>query len=124
MESPLAVQIRNELLFSFTGGDTGRSPSHRLSVQLLGTSNTVAADGNTGFAQIENYTLRASYALTDLSNGKVVITGQTAAATGYDGAGQQRFARLTAANDAGRRAAKTISDQIATRLASYFVSGG
>ena len=38
--------------------------------------------------------------------------------------GQQRFARVSGMHDAERRAAKVISDNITTRLAAFFVSGG
>jgi len=41
----------------------------------------------------------------------------------YDTLGQQRFARIRAMNDAESRAAKIISDNITSRLSSYFVSG-
>jgi LPS-assembly lipoprotein len=41
----------------------------------------------------------------------------------YDTLGQQRFARISGMHDAEQRAAKVISDNITTRLASYFVAG-
>jgi LPS-assembly lipoprotein len=41
----------------------------------------------------------------------------------YDPAGTQRFARISGMLDAERRAAKVISENVTTRLASYFVSG-
>jgi LPS-assembly lipoprotein len=121
-EAPLAVQLRNELLFSFTGGGAPYRPTHRLTIQLTGSQNTVAVD-NTGFTQIENFRMAATYVLTEIATGRIVLTGQASTAAGYDGAGQQRFARISAAHDAGRRVTKVISDQITTRIAAYFVAG-
>src|SRR5258707_9019652 len=35
-EARLAVQIRNDLLFNFTGGGAGQSPTHELIVRISG----------------------------------------------------------------------------------------
>jgi LPS-assembly lipoprotein len=121
-EAPISVQLRNELLFSFTGGGSPAAPTHRLTIQLVGTQSTVAID-NAGFTQIENFRLTAIYNLVEIATKRTVMVGQAATAAGYDGAGQQRFARISAAQDAGRRATKEISDQITTRIAAYFVTG-
>ena len=121
-EAPLAVQLRNELIFSFTGGGSPAPSTHRLTVQLVGSQSTVATD-NTGFTQIENFRVTAFFILTEIATGRSVMAGSALTAAGYDGAGQQRFARIVASQDAGRRATKVISDQITTRLASYFVTG-
>src|SRR6266705_2431558 len=95
-EAPLAVQIRNDLLFNFTGG---------------------------GYSAPPTYTLRTTYSLTEIATGKVVVTGNASTAVSYDTMGQQRFARLSGMHDAERRAAKVLSDNITARLASYFISG-
>jgi LPS-assembly lipoprotein len=122
-EAPLAVQIRNDLLFNFTGGGYPAPPTHKLKVQINGNRAVVSIDRATALPNIETYTLRTSYSLTEIATGKVVVTGQATAPVSYDTLGQQRFARLSGMHDAERRAAKVISDNITTRLASYFVSG-
>ena len=119
----LAVEIRNDLLFNFTGGGYPNSPTHRLKVQIAGARSVVAIDQATALPNIEFYALRASYSLTELATGKVVVTGQTSTNVSYDTLGQQRFARISGMNDAERRAAKVLSDNITSRMASYFVSG-
>lgn len=122
-EVRLAVQIRNDLLFNFTGGGGSSSPTHRLKVQMTGGRSVVQIDKPTALPSVEFYLLRTTYSLTELATGKVVVTGQASTNVSYETLGQQRFARISAQHDAERRAAKVISDNITSRLASYFVSG-
>ena len=73
---------------------------------------------------IENYGLNATYSMTEIATGKMVVAGQTFARVSYDIPGQeQRFARLRGLRDAESRAAKVIADNIRNRLASYFIAG-
>jgi LPS-assembly lipoprotein len=122
-EAPLAVKIRNDLLFNFTGGGYPAPSTHKLKVEIFGNRAVVVIDRATALPNLETYTLRTTYSLTEIATGKVVVTGQASAPVSYDTLGQQRFARLGGMHDAERRAAKVISDNITTRLASYFVSG-
>ena len=43
-EAPLAVQIRNDLLFNFTGGGYPAPPTHKLKVQINGNRAVVSID--------------------------------------------------------------------------------
>jgi LPS-assembly lipoprotein len=122
-EAPLAVQIRNDLLFNFTGGGYSAPPTHKLKVQINGNRAVVAIDRATALPNVETYTLRTTYSLTEIATGKVVVTANASTAVSYDTLGQQRFARLSGMHDAERRAAKVLSDNVTTRLASYFISG-
>jgi LPS-assembly lipoprotein len=123
-EARLAVQIRNALLFDLTGGDAGLPPTHRLKIQMSSNRATVIVDLNSRRPDIENYGINATYSLTEIATGKVVVTGTTFARVSYDIPGQQqRYARLRGLRDAEDRAAKVIADNIRTRLASYFLAG-
>jgi LPS-assembly lipoprotein len=122
-EAPLAVQIRNDLLFNFTGGGYSAPPTHKLKVQIYGNRAVGVIDRATALPNVETYTLRTTYSLTEIATGKVVVTGQASTPVSYDTLGQQRFARLSGMHDAERKAAKVVSDNITTRLASYFISG-
>jgi len=122
-EARLAVQMRNDLLFNFTGGGYAAPPTHKLKVQIAGSRAVVNIDRNTALPNVETYTLRTSYSLTEIATGKVVVTGNASTPVSYDTLGQQRFARLSGMHDAERRAAKVISDNVTARLASYFISG-
>jgi len=123
-EAKLAVQIRNELLFSFTGGGYSTPPTHELIVKISGANTAVTIDRDTKLPTTEVYSLRTTYTLVDIATKKVVVTGRAVAGVSYDDVNQQRFARLIAANDAERRAARVISENITQRLSSYFISGG
>ncbi len=123
-EARLAVEIRNALLFDFTGGGVTASPTHRLKIAMQSTRSSVIVDIQTSRPDIENYGINATYSLTEIATGKVVVTGQTFARVSYDIPGQQqRFARQRGLRDAETRAAKVIASNITSRLASYFVAG-
>ncbi len=124
IESRLAVEVTNSLLFGFQGGGGGSAPTHRLDVKLSSTNLSVIVDVNSGRPDMQEFALDASYALTELATGKVVLRGQTFSRVSYDIPGQQqRFARARGQRDAENRAAKVIADQIQSRIASYFVNG-
>jgi LPS-assembly lipoprotein len=123
-EARLAVDIRNSLIFDFTGGGYAAPPTHRLKIVMASTRSAVIVDINTSRPDIENYGINASYTLTEIATNKIVVTGQTFSRVSYDIPGQQqRFARLRGLRDAENRAAKVIADNITSRLASYFVAG-
>jgi LPS-assembly lipoprotein len=123
-EARLAVEVRNQLLFAFTGGDSSSAPTHRLTIKLTAKREKVIVDLQSQRPDMENFGLDASYTLTDVATGKEVVNGTTFARVSYDIPGQeQRFARVRGMRDAETRAAKVIADQITSRLASYFVAG-
>jgi LPS-assembly lipoprotein len=123
-EERLAVEVRNALLYSFTGGGVSAPPTHRLKISIYSTRASIIVDVHTSRPDIENYGLNATYTLTEIATAKVVVTGQTFARVSYDIPGQeQRFARIRGLRDAENRAAKVVADNIRNRLASYFVAG-
>src|SRR5262245_54050100 len=100
-ESRLAVEIRNALLFDLTGGGDQASPTHRLKIAISSTRSSVIVDINTSRPDIENYGINATYTMTEIATGKIVVTGQTFARVSYDIPGQQqRFARIRGLRDA------------------------
>jgi len=122
-DTRMAVQIRNDLIFNFTGGGAPYPPTHRLKIRLTGGRQTILVDRATALPTVEAYALNATYTLTEIGTGKPVVTGNATTNLSYDNAGTQRFARISGAHDAERRAAKVISEMITTRMSSYFVSG-
>jgi LPS-assembly lipoprotein len=125
--TPLArvgVGVRNELIYDLTGGGNPGARTHKLDINLSSTQLQVIVDVTTARPEIQNYGIDASYTLTDLRTGKVVVSGQTFSRVSYDIPGQQqRFAGVRGLRDAENRAAKVIADNIKSRLASYFVAG-
>ncbi len=125
--SPLArigVEIRNDLIFELTGGSGQVAPTHRLNLRLTSSTTQVIVDINSGRPDVQNFGIDASYTLTDLATGKVVVKSQTFSRVSYNIPGQQqRFAGARGLRDAENRAAKVIADNIKSRLASYFAAG-
>jgi len=76
-EARLAVEVRNALLFDFSGGGSPAPPTHRLKISMYSTRASIIVDVNTSRPDIENYGLNASYSLTEIATAKVVVTGQT-----------------------------------------------
>jgi LPS-assembly lipoprotein len=123
-EERLAVELRNELLFGFTGGSGASAATHELTIRLSSQSAKVIVDPLSARPEVENVGLDASYRLIEVATGRTVVTGTTFARVSYDIPGQvQRFAKLRGQRDAESRAAKTIAEHIRNRLASYFVAG-
>jgi LPS-assembly lipoprotein len=124
-EARLAVEIRNALIFDFTGGGAPAArPAYSLTVRISSTVADIIVDTGTTRPAIEDYGINASYTLIEIASGKQVVNGQTFARVSYDIPGQeQRFARLRGLRDAETRAAKVIADNIRARLASYFAAG-
>jgi LPS-assembly lipoprotein len=123
-EDRLAVEIRNALLFDLTGGHGEAPPVHRLKISISASRTATIVDKNTGRADEEIYGITATYTLTEIATGRIVVTGQTFSRVSYDIPGQQqRYARVRGLRDAESRAAKVIAENIRARLSSYFIAG-
>ena len=122
--SRIAVAVRNDLVFNTTGGEAPPPPKYRLKMTLSSTSLSVIVNIQSNRPDVQNYALNASYELTDIRTGKIVVHDQTFSRVSYDLPGeQQRFAGARALRDAENRAAQIIADNVRSRLASYFVAG-
>jgi LPS-assembly lipoprotein len=110
-------RIRNELVFHSAGASQPPPPSHRLEVALSETilSTLVKVDGDS-LGSI--YQATASFKLINVKDKKVVLEG-----TSYARAGFERFSSIysnvRARDDAENRAARTIAEDLKSRLAAY-----
>lgn len=124
-ESRLGIEVRNSLLFNFTGGGSAAAQNYRLDVRLVTSRSSVIVDTTSARPDIENYGIDATYRLIDITSGKEILQGQTFSRVSYDIPGQeQRFARARGFRDAENRACKVIADNITQRLASFLATGG
>ncbi|MGH6725517.1 MAG: LPS assembly lipoprotein LptE [Pseudolabrys sp.] len=122
--SRVGVEVRDDLLSGLTGGGGAASPNYKLDIRLTSKQTQVIIDITTARPEIQNYGIDATYTLTDIATGKKVVTGQAFSRVSYNIPGQQqRFAGDRGLRDAENRAAKVLSDNIRSRLASYFVAG-
>ncbi len=124
-EARLAVEIRNHLIFGLTGGSGQLPPRYKLVMSIGASAQNVIVDITTARTDMEIQGIDATYSLTEIATNKIVLTGRAFARASYDIPGQeQRFARQRGQRDAENRSAGIIAEQIKTRLASYFISGG
>ncbi len=123
-DARLGVELRNGLIFSFTGGSSPAPATHRLVVRMSTTRTSAIVDLTTARPDIENYGIDVSYELREVATDKRVMYGTTFARVSYDIPGQeQRFARLRGLRDAESRATKQIAENISQRVSSFFVAG-
>lgn len=124
-EARIAVELRNQMLFDFTGGSGTNSPTHELTIAMTSSRSSIIVDLTSQRPDTENFGIDVIYTLRELSTGKAVVHSAAFTRVSYDnpGSGQQRFARIRGLRDAENRAAKTIADHIRNRLASYFIAG-
>lgn len=120
----MATDVRSELAFALTGGGERLPPTHRLNVSLSSDTSSLIVDPSTARAEFELVNVDATYTLTEIATGKVVMTGSATAQTTYDVPGQQqRYTMLVGRQDAQDRGSKVIAEQIRNRLASYLAAG-
>jgi LPS-assembly lipoprotein len=123
-EERLAVELRNQLMSDFAGGESSSAPLYRLQVTGLGSSiQTVIVDVASGRADTQVSAVNASFTLTEIATGKVVLSSSTFGRASFDIPGSaQRFAQQRAWLNAEDRAVSMIADNIKNRLASFFVA--
>ena len=123
-DARLGVEVRNGLIFSFTGGGSPTPPTHKLVVRMSSTRTSAIVDLTTARPDLETYGIEASYYLVEIATNKPVMRATTFARVSYDIPGQeQRFARIRGLRDAESRAAKQIAENISQRVSSFFVAG-
>ena len=123
-EARIAVEVRNNVIWELTGGAGAGTPAYRLGMKMNLQKTAIIVDIQTGRTEAEIVGIDVYYTLTEIGTKKVVVNSQTFSRVSSDVPGlQQRFAHQRAQRDAENRAAKVISEQIRSRLASYFVAG-
>ncbi len=116
-------QLRNELEDLLTPRGQPSKAAYVLRVTLRETI-TEAAVERTGLATRENLRLDASFTLTEVATGAVLLTDRSSATSSYNILDEAPFSTLTSENDARRRNAKRLAENIRTRLGVYFRAAG
>lgn len=118
--SRVGQRVRNELIFQNTGGGEAEKPEFRLDITIREALASTLVK-NTGEALSQIYTLDANFKLIRLSDKQVVLQGASHGRAGFERF-QQIYANVRAREDAENRAARTIADDIKTRLAAVLSS--
>ncbi len=110
-------RIRNELIYQATGGGAPLPPEYRLEIAIREsvTSTLVKIDGN---ASGQVYNLDAAYTLIRISDKSVVAKGQSHGRASYERM-TSIFANVRAKENAEDRAAKTVGEELRTRLMAH-----
>ena len=110
-------RIRNEVIFQSSGGGELLPPTHRLEVSIteLVLSTLVRPDGD---ALGQTYQLQANFKLIDIRSKQVVLTGTSSGRAGFERF-QSVYSNVRAREDAENRAARTVADDLKTRVAIY-----
>jgi LPS-assembly lipoprotein len=114
-------RIRNDLIFQSTGGGNPLPPQYRFEVVLQEnlTSTLVSVTGeNAGRPSGAVYSVQASFRLIDNKNKKVVFQGASHARAAFERF-ESIYSNVRAREDAENRAARTIAEDLKTRLAAY-----
>ena len=110
-------RIRNEMIFQSTGGGEALPSTHRLEVVLAETLTSTLVNSQ-GQAAGQIYAVQATFRLVDTKDKKVVFQGVSHARAGFERF-ESIYSNVRAREDAENRVARTIADDLKTRLAAY-----
>jgi LPS-assembly lipoprotein len=124
MDGRIGQQIRNELIFFFTGGSAPAPYAYRLDVRAQALSaQTAIVDPFTDRPELETAGVDAVFTLTRVQDGAPLFSGKAFGRATYTRT-RQRYASVRALRDAEDRASRTVSEQIRAQLQGYFARGG
>jgi LPS-assembly lipoprotein len=114
--------VRNELLFLFRGdGGAAEEERYRLRILVDDTTDPLAVELEEDLPSAVLVTLTATFILTAIETDRTLLTGSSTGSASYDFS-SQRFANVRAEKDARERAARTMAENIASRIAAYFAA--
>ncbi|HEV7911930.1 MAG TPA: LPS assembly lipoprotein LptE [Methylocella sp.] len=119
----LGHYLGDDLIFGFNGTGSQVPPKYRLFVTVTENVQTPLLDTVSGYPSAANVVVNADYRLMPVGGTEPVTKGQAIVVASYDRT-SQRFSNLRAARDAEIRDAKTLADQIRTRVAAAIAARG
>lgn len=117
-EKLLGLEMRNGLIDRINPNGEPASPLYRLEVNLNAQRGGVLVQPDASITRYD-YILTARYKLIGLEKNETLASGTTSARASYNVV-ESEYATLIAQQDAGKRAARTLSDDVAMRIALYF----
>ncbi|UOM36438.1 LPS assembly lipoprotein LptE [Acuticoccus sp. I52.16.1] len=114
--------LTNELKFLFRGdGSNVVDPRYRLRFVVDVSDDRLAVELEQDLPAAILVTLNATFILSEIATERTLLTGASTATASYDFS-SQRFANVRAEKDARERAARSMAENIATRIAAYFAA--
>jgi LPS-assembly lipoprotein len=118
----LGHYVENELIFALNGTGSSPAPKYRLIVTLHERLATPVINTVTGQAEAGDVNVDADYRLLPIAGGgQPIASGNVTQFVAYD-RNSQRLSSVRAARDAEIRNAKTLADQIRTRIAAVLAT--
>ena len=118
----VAQEVRNNLIYAFTGGGAAAQPIYDLSLRVNWSEIRLGFERDES-APAYSVTVTAVYELKEIQSGRSITRGTSRGTASYDRSNQQ-FANERARLDAQNRAAQLIADDIRLRLAAVLARGG
>lgn len=110
-------QLRNEFIYQSSGGGARPEPVYRLEVAVRESLTSTLID-TTGDARAQVYNLDASFKLIRIADSQVVMEGMSYSRAAFDRF-NSIYSNVRAREDAETRAAKTIAEDLRTRIGAY-----
>lgn len=114
----LGVEMRNNLIDRINPNGEPTSPLYRLEVDLSTQRGGVLVQPDASVTRYD-YTLTAHYKLIGIEKNEALTSGTISARASYNVV-ESEYATLIAQQDAGKRAARSLSDDLSLRIALYF----
>ncbi len=121
LNTKLGVMVRNNLLDRLSPGGAPANPRYRLELGLREQTIGVGVRLDASVTRF-NYLLMSDYKLVDKETREIVFTSSSRSQVAYDVVRSQ-FATVIAKQDAQKRAARDVSEDITLRLALFFATG-
>ncbi len=110
-------RLRNELVFERSTGAEAVSPERRLDIIITETLLTTLVN-STGASSSQVYQLEARYQLIDLKTKKKIFEGRSLGRGSFDRF-DSIYSNIRARQDAENRVAKSVADEIRTRMLAF-----
>jgi len=117
VDSRVAQQVRNHLLFLLNGGFASDEKTHEARLRVSFSNQLLAALPSEQDSTAGTVTVRVSYDLVDLETNEVVARGRRDTTASYDRTGQV-LANNRAVRDAENRAAREAAEALRLAIAS------
>ena len=114
----IGYDLRNSLIDDLEGAEKPAAAQYRLKVTVAQFLQAIAVATNAAVTRY-NYTLNATYELSDIHTNKVLRSGTEQFLSGFDVVSSP-YATLVAQQDAQRRGAQDVADRIRIQLSAYF----
>jgi LPS-assembly lipoprotein len=121
VDSRVAQQVRNALIFKLDGGTEPSSPAYRMTLVVTAAQTAL---GVTPIESAPSYslTVSATYEITSVATGKIVLRDTSRGSASYNRT-MQEYANDRARLDAEDRAAEVAAEDIRLRLATAAAKG-